>query len=265
MISDKLLIMEKDFPLSFECEHSHRIRDWSGKCERGHEPFYRVVECPVKLCGFHAKSGFVDAPIDKGWTQVRDHFLEAHGYRLQSEVLKQIASGQKVVPVEASVNDTKENVIVDKNDALVLEASVTDKIENVIVDSEKGVSEVSNELDGIQGVDNEDAEKLATIAETSTTELLSCSLCFKRMKTMFSLKRHIKQVHELDERFECEHCTKTFCAQASLDYHIKKMHSAGTEIICENVARSFLILKAIKHLKLLTSRTGLLNVTIVAR
>ena len=98
-ISEQKINNGDRFPLSFECEGGHTIRDWSGKCDQGHNvPYYRTVECPVKLCGFHSKPGYVEDHIDKGWTQVRDHFLAAHGYRLQSEVLKESASGKNVLP-----------------------------------------------------------------------------------------------------------------------------------------------------------------------
>ena len=229
--------METDFPLSFECESGHTIRDWSGKCDQGHNvPYYRTVECPVKLCGFHSKPGYVEDHIDKGWTQVRDHFLAAHGYRLQSEVLKESASGKNVLPPVDIGNDIiQENVV-------PFEASVIESVGN------KDVSVDGKQFDGLKGVENKDAEEITTAEEASAREEtdLSCGVCCKRMKTKFSLKRHIMQVHELQDRFECEHCDRTFCVKASLDYHIKKLHSAGEDITCEKCNESFVDFESYK-------------------
>ena len=63
----------------------------------------------------------------------------------------------------------------------------------------------------------------------------TCTQCFKILSTDYSLRRHIRQMHENKGRFECTLCQRSFSAKGSLEYHTRVKHtiSEDSSLQCE--------------------------------
>ena len=59
---------------------------------------------------------------------------------------------------------------------------------------------------------------------------VTCPQCYKILRTNYSLRRHIRQMHDNQGRFECTRCQRSFSAKGSLDYHVRVKHSVSEDV-----------------------------------
>ena len=193
--------------LHVECFHGHVIDENMDECSAGHGSLFRSVKCPIASCGFRSEPRYadIDFPLDKSYNEVKKHFKSVHGYELDSNDLG--GDGREVT----GVTD------VEKNDTCAVnEDGKTDESKEKVAPSKE-----------VEFGDNPGA-----------SNILSCPKCFKIMRTKFTLRRHISQVHEDKDKFKCTYCDRSFCAKLSLTYHVKKMHLPfGHQFNCEKCSK----------------------------
>ncbi|OMJ86843.1 hypothetical protein SteCoe_11551 [Stentor coeruleus] len=59
---------------------------------------------------------------------------------------------------------------------------------------------------------------------SKSEKILECSKCQKLFKNKYSLKAHLKQVHEKITKLPCEKCGKILFSKYTLKNHLKKHH-----------------------------------------
>ena len=203
--------------LHVECMHGHVVDEKTDKCSAGHVSLFRSVKCPIASCGFLSESRYahVDIPLDRSYNEVKKHFKSDHGYELDSNDL-----GEEVDREQKEGTD-----VVEKDDL-----SIEDETPKETNEPRKKVAPAESvDFNGNSEAEND----------------LSCPKCFKIMRTKFTLRRHICQVHENKQKFKCSYCDRSFCAKFSLTYHIKKVHlTVGNDFNCEKCGEIFLDFKA---------------------
>ena len=83
---------------------------------------------------------------------------------------------------------------------------------------------------------------------TSSKNDTTCNQCLKILGTKYSLRRHVKQMHENEGRFQCTICQKSFSAKGSLDYHSRVKHAISEDLAfrCKKCNVSFSDMKALQ-------------------
>ena len=188
--------------------HGHAIDVGKDECSAGHISLFKSIKCPIASCGFQSEPRYahVDIPLDQSYHEVKVHFKSVHGYALDSPLL-----------------DLKES-------------------DNVVTES----TNVEKKSDSCNMKDNEHQEEVIENAkkvdvDPKTENVPTCPHCYKIMRTKFTLRRHVRQVHEDKERFNCLYCDKTFCSKFSMTYHTKKNHQSSLDnyVDCEQCGKVF--------------------------
>ena len=257
--------MEKHFMLHVVCHHGHVLDENKEECRAGHVSLFKSVKCPIASCGFLSEPRYAheDIPLDDSYHEVKKHFKSMHGYELEfsnddvGDVVKEVGGGRAA---DAVVKDDPSFVKKDENpkesnepkekDPSSEKKAVGNVVEAVTIGATEAVSKDESSVVNIDGDPKESNEPKEKVASSELEELnddhkeaennLSCPKCFKIMRTKFTLRRHISQVHANQEKFKCTYCVRSFCAKISLTYHLKSIHPAlGQSFDCEKCGEVF--------------------------